>query len=178
MNEKNPCIYFRFLLKDGQLWLCEPQAKQLWTCLAEHAIYVTDRESCFRWFSKVGQPHEWVASEHAGKHIWQERHCINQRIGSSCQSSLLEDASILEDLCWERLNIDWHPLCLRLLWWWNWWAFTANMLAFSVSSKGCGTSRQEKTNECYALVTQENTKAETHQGGQWHLSIQSRRANR
>ncbi|XP_064639618.1 probable ubiquitin carboxyl-terminal hydrolase FAF-X isoform X3 [Lineus longissimus] len=45
--------FLRFLLKDGQLWLCEPQAKQLWNCLAENAIYVTDREACFRWFSKV-----------------------------------------------------------------------------------------------------------------------------
>ncbi len=47
--------FFRFLLKDGQLWLCEPQAKQIWLCLAENAIYVTDRENCFKWFSKVGK---------------------------------------------------------------------------------------------------------------------------
>ncbi|KFM62549.1 putative ubiquitin carboxyl-terminal hydrolase FAF-X, partial [Stegodyphus mimosarum] len=26
--------FLRFLLKDGQLWLCAPQAKQIWTCLA------------------------------------------------------------------------------------------------------------------------------------------------
>ena len=45
--------FLRFLLKDGQLWLCEPQAKQIWTCLAENAIYVPDRENCFKWFSKV-----------------------------------------------------------------------------------------------------------------------------
>ena len=43
----------RFLLKDGQLWLCEPQAKQIWTCLAENAIYPSDRENCFKWFTKV-----------------------------------------------------------------------------------------------------------------------------
>ncbi|CAH1782281.1 unnamed protein product [Owenia fusiformis] len=45
--------FLRFLLKDGQLWLCEPQAKQIWCCLAENAIYPSDRESCFKWFSKL-----------------------------------------------------------------------------------------------------------------------------
>ncbi|XP_013401949.1 probable ubiquitin carboxyl-terminal hydrolase FAF-X isoform X1 [Lingula anatina] len=45
--------FLRFLLKDGQLWLCEPQAKQIWTCLAENAIYLSDREACFKWFSKL-----------------------------------------------------------------------------------------------------------------------------
>ncbi|XP_071949723.1 ubiquitin carboxyl-terminal hydrolase 9X-like isoform X2 [Antedon mediterranea] len=45
--------FLRFLLKDGQLWLCAPQAKQIWTCLAENSVYVTDREACFKWFSKL-----------------------------------------------------------------------------------------------------------------------------
>ncbi|XP_067668544.1 ubiquitin carboxyl-terminal hydrolase 9X-like [Haliotis asinina] len=45
--------FLRFLLKDGQLWLCEPQARQIWHCLAENAIYITDRESCFKWFAKL-----------------------------------------------------------------------------------------------------------------------------
>src|SRR5690348_7570471 len=45
--------FLRFLLKDGQLWLCAPQAKQIWSCLAEHAVYLSDREACFKWFSKV-----------------------------------------------------------------------------------------------------------------------------
>lgn len=45
--------FLRFLLKDGQLWLCAPQAKQIWTCLAENAVYATDREACFKWFSKL-----------------------------------------------------------------------------------------------------------------------------
>lgn len=26
---------------------------QIWTCLAENAIYVSDRENCFKWFSKL-----------------------------------------------------------------------------------------------------------------------------
>ncbi|XP_054167467.1 probable ubiquitin carboxyl-terminal hydrolase FAF-X [Oppia nitens] len=43
--------FLRFLLKDGQLWLCSPQAKQIWKCLAENAVYLDDREACFRWFS-------------------------------------------------------------------------------------------------------------------------------
>ncbi|XP_031549243.1 probable ubiquitin carboxyl-terminal hydrolase FAF-X isoform X2 [Actinia tenebrosa] len=45
--------FLKFLLKDGQLWLCEPQAKLIWQCLAEKAIYPTDRECCFKWFSKL-----------------------------------------------------------------------------------------------------------------------------
>ncbi|XP_076067071.1 ubiquitin carboxyl-terminal hydrolase-like faf isoform X3 [Oratosquilla oratoria] len=45
--------FLRFLLKDGQLWLCAPQAKQIWNCLAESAVFTVDRESCFKWFSKL-----------------------------------------------------------------------------------------------------------------------------
>uniref|UniRef100_A0A673JQ69 ubiquitinyl hydrolase 1 n=1 Tax=Sinocyclocheilus rhinocerous TaxID=307959 RepID=A0A673JQ69_9TELE len=42
-----------FLLKDGQLWLCAPQAKQIWKCLAENAVFLCDREACFKWYSKL-----------------------------------------------------------------------------------------------------------------------------
>ncbi|KAK3596917.1 hypothetical protein CHS0354_031696 [Potamilus streckersoni] len=45
--------FLRFLLKDGQLWLCDNQARQIWQCLAENAIYTTDREACFKWFAKL-----------------------------------------------------------------------------------------------------------------------------
>lgn len=45
--------FLRFLLKDGQLWLCAPQAKQIWRCLAENAVFLCDRESCFKWYSKL-----------------------------------------------------------------------------------------------------------------------------
>ncbi|XP_013166422.1 PREDICTED: probable ubiquitin carboxyl-terminal hydrolase FAF-X, partial [Papilio xuthus] len=45
--------FLRFLLKDGQLWLCAEQAKQIWTCLAENPAHLGDREACFRWFSKL-----------------------------------------------------------------------------------------------------------------------------
>ena len=45
--------FLRFLLKDGQLWLCAPQAKQIWNCLAENAVFTQDREACFKWFSKL-----------------------------------------------------------------------------------------------------------------------------
>lgn len=45
--------FLRFLLKDGQLWLCEHQAKLIWQCLAEKAVLSSDRESCFKWFSKL-----------------------------------------------------------------------------------------------------------------------------
>ncbi|XP_045395018.1 probable ubiquitin carboxyl-terminal hydrolase FAF-X isoform X1 [Lemur catta] len=45
--------FLRFLLKDGQLWLCAPQAKQIWKCLAENSVYLCDREACFKWYSKL-----------------------------------------------------------------------------------------------------------------------------
>ncbi|XP_047391135.1 probable ubiquitin carboxyl-terminal hydrolase FAF-X isoform X5 [Sciurus carolinensis] len=45
--------FLRFLLKDGQLWLCAPQAKQIWKCLAQNAVYLSDREACFKWYSKL-----------------------------------------------------------------------------------------------------------------------------
>ncbi|XP_076235119.1 ubiquitin carboxyl-terminal hydrolase-like faf [Calliopsis andreniformis] len=45
--------FLRFLLKDGQLWLCADQAKQIWQCLAEQGVFVSDREACFKWFSKL-----------------------------------------------------------------------------------------------------------------------------
>ena len=35
--------FLRFLLRDGQLRLCAPQAKQIWHCLAEEAVFATDR---------------------------------------------------------------------------------------------------------------------------------------
>lgn len=47
------CFISRFLLKDGQLWLCAPQAKQIWKCLAENAVFLCDREACFKWFSLI-----------------------------------------------------------------------------------------------------------------------------
>lgn len=45
--------FLKFLLKDGQLWLCADQAKQIWHCLAVNAIFPSDREECFRWFGKL-----------------------------------------------------------------------------------------------------------------------------
>lgn len=45
--------FLRFLLRDGQLWLCAEQAKQIWQCLAEQAVFTSDREACFKWFSKL-----------------------------------------------------------------------------------------------------------------------------
>lgn len=45
--------FLKFLLKDGQLWLCADQAEQIWNCLTVHASCVGDREECFRWFGKL-----------------------------------------------------------------------------------------------------------------------------
>ncbi|CAD6996456.1 unnamed protein product [Ceratitis capitata] len=35
--------FLKFLLKDGQLWLCAEQAKQIWHCLAVNAVFPTDQ---------------------------------------------------------------------------------------------------------------------------------------
>uniref|UniRef100_A0A2M4DNF9 ubiquitinyl hydrolase 1 n=1 Tax=Anopheles darlingi TaxID=43151 RepID=A0A2M4DNF9_ANODA len=45
--------FLKFLLKDGHLWLCADQAKQIWNALAVSAAFASDREECFRWFSKL-----------------------------------------------------------------------------------------------------------------------------
>lgn len=45
--------FLKFVLKDGQLWLCSDQAKQIWQCLAVDAAFPSDREECFRWFGKL-----------------------------------------------------------------------------------------------------------------------------
>lgn len=45
--------FLKFLLKDGQLWLCADQAKQIWQCLAVNAAFPSDREECFRWFGRL-----------------------------------------------------------------------------------------------------------------------------
>ncbi|CAB4035298.1 probable ubiquitin carboxyl-terminal hydrolase FAF-X, partial [Paramuricea clavata] len=45
--------FLRFILKDGQLWLCGPEAKIIWEALAENSVFPSDREACFKWFSKL-----------------------------------------------------------------------------------------------------------------------------
>ncbi|XP_063100555.1 probable ubiquitin carboxyl-terminal hydrolase FAF-X isoform X2 [Cavia porcellus] len=45
--------FLRFLLKDGQLYLSATQAKKIWKCLAENAVYLSDREDCFKWYTKL-----------------------------------------------------------------------------------------------------------------------------
>lgn len=42
-----------YVKQDGQLWLCADQAKQIWQALAEDAVFPSDREACFKWFSKL-----------------------------------------------------------------------------------------------------------------------------
>lgn len=45
--------FLRFVLNDGKMWLCEPQAEQIWFCLAINKVFPVDRDVCFKWFSKV-----------------------------------------------------------------------------------------------------------------------------
>lgn len=43
----------KLILQDGNLWLCVEQAHRVWITLAEKAVFLADREACFRWFSKL-----------------------------------------------------------------------------------------------------------------------------
>ena len=45
--------FMKYLLKEGALWLLEPQAEGVWKCLAQNSIFQCDREFCFKWFSKL-----------------------------------------------------------------------------------------------------------------------------
>jgi len=55
INFHKNCIIMNvyYLSQDGQLWLCADQAEQIWQCLAEQGVFVSDREACFKWFSKL-----------------------------------------------------------------------------------------------------------------------------
>ena len=50
---KERLSFLRFLLKEGHLWLCEPQAIQIWNCLIQNSVYKEDREEAFNWFSQL-----------------------------------------------------------------------------------------------------------------------------
>lgn len=41
------------MLKEGQLVLCSAQAEIIWKCLAQKSVFESDREICFKWFSKL-----------------------------------------------------------------------------------------------------------------------------
>ncbi|KAG7220952.1 hypothetical protein INR49_010201, partial [Caranx melampygus] len=74
--------FLRFLLKDGQLWLCAPQAKQIWKCLAENAVFLCDREACFKWY-------RWTFTHLAfGMNVFLKR--INRHVRSECCVTLLQ----------------------------------------------------------------------------------------
>jgi hypothetical protein len=45
--------FLKYLLKEGQLWLCANQAETIWKCLAQNSVFELDREICFKWFSKL-----------------------------------------------------------------------------------------------------------------------------
>ena len=45
--------FLKYLLKEGQLWLCSAQAESIWKCLAQNSVFESDREICFKWFSKL-----------------------------------------------------------------------------------------------------------------------------
>lgn len=45
--------FMKYLLKEGQLWLCSSQAETIWKCLAQNSVFECDREICFKWFSKL-----------------------------------------------------------------------------------------------------------------------------
>lgn len=45
--------FLRFLLKDGHMRLSYEHAEQIWHCLTNPAVFDSDREACFKWFTKL-----------------------------------------------------------------------------------------------------------------------------
>ena len=45
--------FMKYLLKEGQLWLCSSQAETIRKCLAQNSVFKCDRDICFKWFSKL-----------------------------------------------------------------------------------------------------------------------------
>lgn len=45
--------FLKFVLQEGQLWLCLPQANEIWDCLARNAVCKADTQLCFRWFTSL-----------------------------------------------------------------------------------------------------------------------------
>lgn len=83
--------FIRFLLKEGQIWLVEDQARQIWNCLAVNAVYQSDREACFKWFAKIMGDEQDLDPE------------ISNQFFVSCVLEL--DSSLLTELgmsCFER----------------------------------------------------------------------------
>lgn len=45
--------FLKFFLKVGDYWLGISQANEIWNCLAQNAIFPTDKKFCFQWFSSL-----------------------------------------------------------------------------------------------------------------------------
>ncbi|KAI2802763.1 putative ubiquitin carboxyl-terminal hydrolase FAF-X [Blomia tropicalis] len=45
--------FLKFVLQDGQLWLCLSQACEIWNCLTRKAVFPIDIQICFRWFTSL-----------------------------------------------------------------------------------------------------------------------------
>ncbi len=45
--------FLKYVLKEGQLCMSLSQAETIWKCLAQNSVFESDREICFKWFSKL-----------------------------------------------------------------------------------------------------------------------------
>lgn len=45
--------FLKFVLRDGHLWLCDQQAKEIWDTLVVNPVFQVDREAGFKWFVKM-----------------------------------------------------------------------------------------------------------------------------
>ena len=45
--------FLKFILRKGDLWLCDPWATKIWKCLAGNSNTPEEREVCFEWFEEI-----------------------------------------------------------------------------------------------------------------------------
>ena len=45
--------FLKFILRKGDLWLCDPWATKIWKCLAGNSNTAEEREVCFEWFEEI-----------------------------------------------------------------------------------------------------------------------------
>ena len=45
--------FLKFILRNGDLWLCDPWATKIWKCLAGNSNTAEERKVCFEWFEEI-----------------------------------------------------------------------------------------------------------------------------
>ncbi|XP_046853983.1 probable ubiquitin carboxyl-terminal hydrolase FAF-X [Xenia sp. Carnegie-2017] len=92
--------FLRFILRDGQLWLCAPEAKIIWEALGENSVFESDREACFKWFSKLMGDEQDLNPEISGvffesKVLKIDQSCLTEN-GMECFERFFQKVNIKE----------------------------------------------------------------------------------